>query len=88
MESSPKSITLNNNPVVVIHDSGRKFGTTLFTEIDKECINFTLEYNNMATIVDKWDDGWFEWRMNVNEIEKIHEALGNLITNVRTKLKG
>ncbi len=88
MKSSLKSITLNNDPVVVIHDSGRKFSSTLFAEIDKECINFTLEYNNMATLVDEWDDGWLEWRMNLNEIEKIYEALGNLITNVRTKLKG
>jgi hypothetical protein len=87
MESSQKHIALNNDPVVVTHDSDRKFSTTLFAEIDKECINFTLEYNNMATLVDEWDDGWFEWRMNLNEIEKIHETLGNLITKVKTKLK-
>lgn len=41
----------------------------------------------MATLVDELDDGWFEWRMDLNEIEKMHEVLGNLITDVRTKLK-
>lgn len=82
-----KSIALNNEPVVAIHDSDRKFSTMLFAEIDRECINFTLEYNNMATLLDEWDDGWFEWSMSFNEVEKIYEALGNLIVTARTKLK-
>lgn len=87
MESFHKSIALNNDPVVVVHDSGRKFSTMLFTEINKECVNFTLEYNKMATIIDEWDDGWFEWNMSLNEVEKMHKALGALIATARTKLK-
>ena len=88
MKSFNQDIALNNEPVMVTHDSDRKFNTTLFAEINKKCINFTLEYNNMATQIDECDDGWFKWSMNLNEIEKLYEALGHVIANARTQLKG